>query len=340
MAAKGIHRTMSRLIARCCLVSMLVAAHPAWADALPSWNDGAAKSRIVEFVEAVIEEDGDRFVPPDDRVAVFDNDGTLWAEQPAYVQLAFAFDRVRALAPQHPDWASTEPFAAVLSGDAERIAHLTEHDAHAIIAATHAGMTTDEFASIVADWLRSAQNPILNRPYTELAYAPMVELLAYLREHEFTTYIVSGGGIDFMRAFTEAIYGIPPEQVIGSSGKVRYELKEGVPVLVKLAEISSVDNEEGKPINIDLHIGRRPLIAFGNSDGDAQMLEWTTAAEGARLGAIIHHDDAEREWAYDRRSPVGLLDKALDAAAAHGWLVVSMKEDWSVVFAEPGGEQQ
>jgi phosphoglycolate phosphatase-like HAD superfamily hydrolase len=308
-------------------------------DPLPSWNDTGSKQAIVAFVERVTEEGGADFVPPAERIACFDNDGTLWAEQPLYFQAFFALDRVKALAAGHPEWNSEQPFAAVLSGDRAALAKLTEHDFAAIVAATHAGLTTEEFADTVRDWLATARHPKLNRPYTELVYQPMLELLAYLRAHGFKTFIVSGGGIDFMRVFSERVYGIPPEQVIGSSGKLKYELRDGRPVLLKLPEIGSIDDKEGKPANIELHIGRRPTMAFGNSDGDFQMLEWTTAGEGPRLGLIVHHDDAEREWAYDRQSHIGRLDKGLDAAAERGWTVVSMRDDWRTIFPEPPADE-
>jgi phosphoglycolate phosphatase-like HAD superfamily hydrolase len=301
-------------------------------DPLPSWNDGANKRAILDFVAAVTEESGDQFVPVEDRIATFDNDGTLWTEQPLYTQAVFARDQIRDLAPDHPEWQEQQPFAAILAHDHEALATLSKQDFAAVITATHAGMTTDEFAQIVRAWIATAQHPTLNRPYADCAYQPMLELLAYLRANGFRTWIVSGGGVDFMRVFAEAVYGVPPAQVIGSSGKVRFELRDGKPVFVKLPELSSYDDKEGKPANILLHIGQKPILACGNSDGDQAMLEYTDSGDGPRLLLIVHHDDAEREVAYDRDSSIGTLDTALTAAAAQGWNVVSMKDDWNRIF--------
>jgi hypothetical protein len=301
-------------------------------DPLPSWNAGAAKTAIVDFVTAVTAKDGPEFVPPEERIAVFDNDGTLWVEQPLYTQLAFALDRVKVLAPQHPEWREREPFRAAMAGDIKAVAASGEKGLVELVMATHAGMTTDEFAAIVREWLAAARHPRFERPYTDLVYQPMLELLAYLRANGFKTYIVSGGGIEFMRPWTEAVYGVPPEQVVGSSIKTRFELREGTPVLIRLPEIDFIDDKAGKPVGINAFIGRKPIAAFGNSDGDLQMLQWTTSGPGRRLGLIVHHDDGEREYAYDRDSHVGRLDKALEAAPAAGWAVASMKKDWAVVF--------
>ncbi len=299
---------------------------------LPSWNDGGSRSAILAFVERVTREGSPDFVPAAERIAVFDNDGTLWCEQPMYVQAMFILDRVKAGAAEHPEWKTQEPFASALKGDLQALAAAGSKGAAELVAATHSGMTTDEFEKIVTDWLATARHPRTGRRYTEMVYQPMLELLACLREHGFKTYIVSGGGIEFMRPWTMAAYGIPPEQVIGSYGKLKYELKGGKPILIKLPEIGLVDDHAGKPVGIQTFIGRRPLAAFGNSDGDREMLEWTTAGSGRRFGLIVHHDDAEREWAYDRKSHVGRLDKALDEAATKGWTVVSMKKDWAVIF--------
>ncbi len=299
---------------------------------LPSWNEGAAKLAIIQFVERVTLEGSADFVPPRDRIATFDNDGTLWAEQPIYVQLAFAIDRVKALAPQPPQWKTTEPFASLLAGDVKRALAGGEKGLLEIVTATHTGMTTEEFSKTVSDWIATAKHPKTGKLYTEMAYQPMLELLAYLRASGFKTFIVSGGGIEFMRPWTERVYGIPPEQVVGSSGKLKFEMQGGEPVLVKLPGIDLIDDKEGKPVGIQQHIGRRPIAAFGNSDGDLQMLEWTTAGSGARFGLIVHHTDAEREWAYDRTSHVGKLDKALDEAKAKGWTIVNMKDDWNTIF--------
>ncbi len=303
-------------------------------DALPSWNDAPAKSRIVAFMKAATEPGGKDFVPPAERIAVFDNDGTLWSEQPAYFQLLFAIDRVKALAPQHPEWKTQQPFKAVLEGDMKTLAASGEKGLAEILKVTHAGMTTDEFARTAAEWLATARHPKLNRPYTDLVYQPMLELLACLRANGFKTYIVSGGGIEFVRVFSEQQYGIPPEQVIGSSIRTRYEIRDGQPAIVRLPEVDFIDDKAGKPVGIQKFIGRRPIAAFGNSDGDFEMLESTTSAPAARLGVIIHHDDAEREFAYDRKSPIGRLERGLDEADARGWTVVSMKNDWRTVYPQ------
>jgi len=302
------------------------------AELLPSWNDGPAKKSIIAFVEKVTKADSADFVPVAGRIATFDNDGTLWAEQPMYFQAFFVFDRIRQLAPQHPEWKDKEPFASVLKGDLKSALAGGEHAILEMILATHAGMTTEEFEQIVKDWLGTARHPMTKKPFTEMVYQPMLELLAYLRANGFKTFIVSGGGIEFMRPWTEKIYGIPPEQVIGSSIKTKFELRDGRPVLVRLPEINFIDDKAGKPVGIQQHIGRRPIAAFGNSDGDLQMLQWTTAGKGARFALIVHHTDAVREHAYDRKSPVGKLDKALDAAAANGWTVVDMKNDWRLIY--------
>jgi len=302
------------------------------ADPLPSWRDAAPKQAIVAFVERVTKPGSADFVAEPARIAIFDNDGTLWSEQPVYNQLAFVVDRVKALAPQHPEWATQEPFASLLKGDLRGVAASGEAGLGALMAATHADMTTDEFSAIVSDWIGKARHPKTGRPYTEMAYQPMLELLAYLRASGFKTYIVSGGGIEFMRPWAERTYGIPPEQVVGSMGGLRYEVKDGQPVLMKTAELAHNDDREGKPVGIQRATGRRPLMAFGNSDGDFQMLEWTTSGPGPRFGLLVHHTDAEREWAYDRESHIGRLARGLDEAAGRGWIVVDMKEDWNKVF--------
>ena len=315
------------------LVSSTAGTAQAQSDPLPSWNDGAVKKSITDFVARVTTSGGTDFVPVEQRIATFDNDGTLWAEQPMYFQIAFAMDRVKALAPKNPGWKSKQPFKAVLDGDIKALAALGETGFLKIMAATHTGMTVDEFEKIVTDWLATARHPRFNRPYTDLVYQPMLELLTYMRSNGFKTFIVSGGGIEFMRPWTEKVYGIPPEQVVGSSGVVRYQLRpDGTPVLMKDAKIEFVDDKAGKPVGINRFIGRRPIFAFGNSDGDQQMLEWTAAGSGARFMGIVHHDDAEREWAYDRQSHVGRLDKAWDEAIKRGWAVTSMKRDWNKVF--------
>ena len=308
-------------------------------DPLPSWNAGDTKSAIIDFVDRVTQSRSPDFVPAAERIAVFDNDGTLWSEQPIYVQFAFALDRIEALAPHHPEWATTEPFASVLNGDVQGVAAAGMKAIMELVAATHSRMTVDEFDALVEDWLATARHPKTGRPYTEMVYQPMLELLEYLREHDFKTFIVSGGGIEFMRPWTERVYGIPPEQVVGSSGKLKFEMIDGQPTLTKLPEIDLVDDKEGKPVGIRLHIGRRPIFAAGNSDGDLQMLQYTTIARATgdttpRFGLIIHHTDAQREYAYDRNSHIGTLDKALDEATSRGWTVVDMKSDWARIYPD------
>jgi phosphoserine phosphatase len=280
----------------------------------------------------VTDKGGPDYVPPAERIAVFDNDGTLWSEKPLYFQLLFAIDRIKALAPQHPEWKTQQPFKAVLENDIKALAASGEKGLIQLVMASHAGMTTDEFEQIVTDWMATAKHPRFKRPYTELVYQPMLELLQYLRDNGFKTFIVSGGGIEFMRPFTEKVYGIPPEQVIGSSIKTKFEMQDGKPVLVRLPEIFFIDDKAGKPVGIQKFIGRRPIAAFGNSDGDLQMLQWTTAGKGKRFALIVHHTDSEREYAYDKESHVGRLDKALDEAKANEWIVVSMKKDWKVIY--------
>lgn len=301
-------------------------------QALPSWNDGATRQAIESFVERVTTPGSPDFVPPAERIAVFDNDGTLWSEQPMYVQLAFALDRVKALAAEHPEWRERAPFKAVLEGDLKGVAAAGERGLVELVMATHAGMTTEEFERTVKEWLATARHPVYKRPYTECVYEPMRELLEYLRAHEFKTYIVSGGGIEFMRPWAEAVYGIPPEQVIGSSIKLKYELREGRPALVRLPEIDFIDDKAGKPVGIHRLIGRRPILAAGNSDGDYEMLEYTTAGSGPRLGVIVHHTDGAREVAYDRASPFGRLERGLNDAPGKGWVLIDMKQDWRQVF--------
>jgi phosphoserine phosphatase len=299
---------------------------------LSSWNDGAVKTSITNFVARITTQGGPDFVPPAQRIAVFDNDGTLWTEHPMYVQLAFALNRVKVMAPQHPEWKDKQPFKAVLEGDMKTLAESGERGLLELIIVTHAGMTIDEFQKIVTDWLATARHPRFNRPYTDLVYQPMLELLAYLRASGFKTFIVSGGGVEFMRPWTERVYGIPAEQVVGSSIKTKFEMRDGRPTLVRQPEVNFIDDKVGKPVGINEYIGRRPIAAFGNSDGDLEMLQWTTMAGSVRFGLIVHHTDAEREYAYDRDTPFGRLDKALDAATVNQWTVVDMKRDWKVIF--------
>ncbi len=301
-------------------------------EPLPSWNDSAHRKAIVAFVERVTKPGSPDFVPPAERIATFDNDGTLWAEQPLYFQLLFAIDRIKALAPQHPEWKDKEPYASLLKGDVKAALAGGERAILNIVMATHAGMTTDEFEKVVTDWLATAKHPTTGRPYTEMVYQPMLELLAYMRANGFKTFIVSGGGVEFMRVFAEKVYGIPPEQVIGSSGKQQFAMRDGKPVLVKLPAVDFNDDKEGKPIAIQKVIGRRPIAAFGNSDGDLQMLQWTCGASGPRFCLYVHHTDAGREWAYGRQSSIGRLDKGLDEAAERGWAVVDMQQEWKTIF--------
>jgi phosphoglycolate phosphatase-like HAD superfamily hydrolase len=298
---------------------------------LSSWNDGVAKQAIFDFVVQVTTPSSPSFVPPSDRIAVFDNDGTLWVEQPLYVQAFFVFDRVRQLAPQHPEWQTQEPFASVLKGDLKAALAGGEPALVELVMATHAGMTTDEFAAIAKDWLTTAQHPSLKRCYTELAYQPMVELLDYLRANGFKTFIVSGGGVEFMRACAESVYGVPPEQIIGSSNKTQYELRDGKPVILRLPELYFFNDKAGKPAAIQHYIGKRPIAAFGNSDGDLQMLQWTTAGLGETLGMIVRHTDGDREFAYDQGAMSSLKD-ALVEAEKEGWIVVDMQRDWQQIF--------
>jgi len=318
------------------LFVLLVAASTAAADtdALPSWNDGPVKSAIIGFVQSATDSKSMKYLPPMERIAVFDNDGTLWASHPIYVQLAFALDRVKALAPQHPEWKNKQPFKAVLEGDLKTVMAGGEHGLLEIIMATHAGMTTEAFSQIVLDWMATARHPKTGRLYTEMVYQPMLELLAYLRANDFKTFIVSGGGIEFMRPWTEKVYGVPPEQVVGSSIKTKFELQDGEYVLVRLPEINFIDDKAGKPIGINQHIGRRPIAAFGNSDGDIEMLQYTDSGKGAHLEMLVLHDDARREYAYTCDTKVGRLCKGLALAKERGWQLISMKNDWKIIFPE------
>jgi phosphoglycolate phosphatase-like HAD superfamily hydrolase len=301
-------------------------------SSLLSWNDGPAKASIVEFVDRVTNEDGPDYVAPAERIATFDNDGTLWAEKPMYFQMAFALDRLRALAPEHPEWQEKQLFKAALDGDLEFVFAGGDHAIIELVTASHTGMSSDEFTTTVQEWIATAKHPGTGRLYTDMVYQPMLELLGFLRSNGFKTYIVSGGGIEFMRTWVEGIYGIPPEQVIGSSVRTQFELQDGKPVLVRLPEVNFIDDHAGKPVGINQHIGRRPIAAFGNSDGDLQMFQWVAGREGPSFCLYVHHTDAEREWAYDRESPVGRLDKGLDEARARSWSVVDMRNDWNVVF--------
>ena len=303
-------------------------------DPLPSWNDGASKKAITAFVARVTMEGSPDFVKPPERIAVFDNDGTLWCEQPFYFQLAFALDRVKALAPKHPDWKEKDPFKSILAGDMKAFLATGEKGVGELVMATHSGLTTEEFERVVTDWITTAKHPKTGKLYTEMVYQPMLELLAYLRAHGFKTYIVSGGGVEFMRPWVERVYGIPPEQVVGSRGKLKLEVRDGKPVLAKLPEIDHVDDGPGKPLGIQQQIGRRPIMALGNSDGDLEMLQWTAAGAGARFALLVHHTDGEREFAYDRQSSIGKLDKALDEAGQRGWTVVDMKAEWKTIFPQ------
>jgi len=304
-------------------------------DPLPSWNTGAARQAILDFVAQVTAEGSPGHVPPEERIAVFDNDGTLWSEKPLPFQLIFAIDQVRSMAAGHPEWKTSEPFASILKGDMQGVAQSGEQGVLAVMAATHAGMTTDEFEQAVQQWITTARHPAAGKPYTAMVYQPMLELLEYLRANDFRTFIVSGGGVEFMRPWAEQTYGIPPEQVIGSAGKLRLEQRDGHPVLVKLPAVDLINDKEGKPVGIQSRIGRRPIAAFGNSDGDLQMLQWTMAGQGPRLALFVHHDDARREYAYDRGDALQKFDKGWDEAIANGWIVASMKDDWKVIHPVP-----
>ncbi|WP_105103746.1 HAD family hydrolase [Microbulbifer pacificus] len=330
----GIRKKLHSTVVTALLLLLAAAASLAdsHSDPLPSWSEGKTKQAIVGFVEKITRDGSPDFVPQDQRIATFDNDGNLWAEQPVYFQLIYALDQVRKMAPQHPEWKTQEPFASILKGDTEKVMASGKEGLMKILAATHANMTAEKFQSDVAAWLKTARHPKTNRPYNEMVYQPMLELLDYLRAKGFKTFIVSGGGVDFMRVFAEQTYGIPPDQVVGSSIKAKYEIRDGKPVIVKLPEINLIDDKEGKPVGIHQYIGQRPIFASGNSDGDYQMLEWTTAGDGARFGLLLHHTDGKREWAYDRDSHIGKLDKGLNDAGKKGWTVIDMKNDWKVVF--------
>ena len=320
------------LLCTCFLFLLLTTTALATSDPLPSWNDGPSKKSITAFVKAVTDKSSPDYVQPSERIAVFDNDGTLWSEQPAYFQAFFVFDRIKEMASEHPEWKTQQPYQAVLEGDMKALAASGEKGLIELVMATHAGMTRDEFTEIVKKWLETAQHPTLKKPFTKLVFKPMLELLDYLRANDFKTFIVSGGGIEFMRPWTEEIYGIPPEQVVGSSIVSKFEMRDGKPVLVREAKLNFIDDKAGKPVAINQHIGRRPIFAFGNSDGDLQMLQWTTlAGDGKRFAGIVHHTDKEREFAYDRDSHMGRLDKALIEAKINGWTVVDMKKEWKVV---------
>ena len=303
-------------------------------DPLPSWNDGENKEAIIDFVSRTTSKGHRDYIPAPKRIATFDNDGTLWSEQPLYFQAIYIFDRIKELAPNHPEWQQTEPFASVLKGNFESALSGGEKALLEMVMATHTGLTADEFAQSVSSWLATARHPKSGRPFTSMVYQPMLELLDYLRANDFKTFIVSGGGIDFMRVFAEEIYGVPPEQVVGSSLKATYEIRNNTPVIVKQPEIDFIDDKAGKPVGIHRYIGRRPVIAAGNSDGDFEMLEWTTAGAGPKLAMLVHHDDATREWAYDRDSHIGRLVRGLDEGSQRGWLIVSMKDDWNRIYPE------
>ncbi|MCU0070284.1 haloacid dehalogenase-like hydrolase [Pseudomonas koreensis] len=326
------------------LVLVVTLLLPLWVQAsepLPSWNDGPAKKHIVEFVQAITDQGGKDFVKPAERIAVFDNDGTLWSEQPAYFEILFALDEVKRTAPQHPEWKTTQPFKAVLENDHKALAASGMDGIMKIVAATHSGMTTEAFEDYAKTWLTQARHPKTGKPYTEMIFQPMLEMLDYLRSQDFKTYIVSGGDTGFMRAFAEKVYGIPPEQVIGTTFVTAFEYKDGKASIVRTAKLAHNDDGPGKPVSIDSVIGRRPILAFGNSDGDLQMLQWTAAGPGKRFMGLVHHTDAKREWAYDRKSDIGRLDKALDEANSRGWTVVDMATDWRRIypFDPPVAEQ-
>lgn len=312
------------------ILSSVTASQPQ--DPLPSWNDGPNKQAIIEFVTNTTDQNQATFIPPTRRIATFDNDGTLWSEQPLYFQAIYIFDRIRELAPEHPEWQHKEPYASVLNGDSKSALAGGKQALLEMLMGTHAAVTASEFSESVADWLASARHPDSGKPYTAMVYKPMLELLDYLRDNDFKVFIVSGGGIDFLRVFAEEVYGVPPEQVVGSSLKAKYEIRNGLPVIVKQAEVDFIDDKAGKPVGIHRYIGRRPILAVGNSDGDFEMLEWTSAGEGPSLAMIVHHDDAEREWAYDRESHIGRLVRGLDEGPQRGWKIISMKNDWNLIY--------
>jgi len=324
--------TPGRILVLAAGSALLATQATAQTDPLPSWNDGPAKQAIVKFVGDVTKQGASTFVPPAERIAVFDNDGTLWSEQPIYFQVAFALEQVKALAPKHPEWQTQEPFKTLLAGDVKGALGQGDKAIFGIIGATHASLTTDEFTRSVTSWITTAKHPRSGRLYSEMVFQPMLEVMTYLRANGFKTFIVSGGGIEFMRPWVEKVYGIPPEQVVGSSGITKFEMRPTGPVLLKEPKIEFVDDGPGKPVGINRFIGRRPVLAFGNSDGDQQMLQWTAAGGGPRFMAIVHHTDGEREWAYDRTSHIGKLDKAWDEAVAKGWTVVDMKKDWKRIY--------
>ncbi|MEA3468168.1 MAG: HAD family hydrolase [Thermodesulfobacteriota bacterium] len=328
------HFKLYRTLVFLCLFSIFFSTNAlAENTPLPSWNEGASKQAIITFVEAVTDKNSPDFVPLPERIAVFDNDGTLWSEQPAYFQLFFAMDRVKEMAPAHPEWKTTQPFQAVLEGDMKALGAAGEKGLIELVMATHAGMSTGEFSAIVTNWLQTAKHPTLKRAYPELVFKPMLELLDYLRANDFKTFIVSGGGIEFMRPWVEDVYGIPPEQVVGSSIVTEFTMRDGNPVLTRKAKLNFIDDKAGKPVGINQHIGRRPIFAFGNSDGDLQMLQWTTlGAKGKRFAGLVHHTDKGREFAYDRDSHFGRLDQALIEAKANDWTVVDMKNEWTQVY--------
>lgn len=323
---------MARISRFLVLISWLISLHAVAVEPLPSWNDSPARSAIIKFVTATTTPGSADFVVPTERIAVFDNDGTLWSEQPLYFQGFFMFDRIKALAPQHPEWQTTEPYASVLKGDYKAAMAGGEKSVAALLMTTHAGMTADEFSATVSSWLATAEHPKFKRHFNELVYAPMLEVLSYLRSAGYKTFIVSGGGVEFMRVFAEKTYGVPPEQVIGSSVKTRFEMHDGKPVILRLPDIDFIDDGPGKPVGIAKYIGRQPIIAFGNSDGDLQMLQYTTGSNKPHLGLIVHHTDAAREFAYDRKSAIGKLDKALDLAPTNGWVLIDMKTDWKKIY--------
>ena len=321
---------------RVIMTALALAASPlaAQAEALPSWNDGAEKQAILDFVGAAVQEGGEGFIETDDRIAVFDNDGTLWAEQPVYFQFLFALDKAKELAAADPAWAATPALKAAASGDVKTLMEGGEEALVEVISATHSGLSVAEFQNQVAGWISEAKHPDTGRLYSEMLYQPMLEVLDHLRDNDFSVYIVSGGGVDFMRAFVEDAYGVPPENVVGSMGKAKFEIIDGVPQVTKDPGIAFIDDKGGKPVGIMRAIGRRPVFVGGNSDGDLQMLQWSTAGDGPRMGLIVHHTDADREYAYDRDSHIGRLNDALDLAPENGWLVIDMKEDWSQIWPE------
>jgi len=323
---------IQRLVLLTVFLSTVLCAAPGDVDPLPSWKVGNSRDSIIEFVDVVTDISNANYVPVDERIAVFDNDGTLWSEQPLYFQFYYALSQIEKAAPAHPEWSDQEPYKTALAGNRDDILSLGTKGLVEIILATHSGMTNTEFRQSVQAWIAMAEHPTTQRAYSQMVFQPMLELMDYLRANGFQVYIVSGGGVEFMRAFAEGVYGVPPENTIGSNLGIQLEATEDGLVLRRVAEVSFVNDKAGKPVGIQRAIGRRPIFAFGNSDGDLQMLQWTVAGDGPSFAGIVHHTDADREWAYDRESRLGRLDKALDEGMERGWTIVDMRSEWSRIY--------